>query len=219
MDTDSSILLLTATLPERFDRQASSIAALSCSMTFIWTVTWHGLNATTGRKIHFRTKNTNIKSILRPRKKPRKKRVSPIHRQLSVPVSISDISPKACVINEICFLFPWTNESKSTVIGRPARRVSERLEVSITSWLALNGVQGGCRHVEPILNSLWGCSVMRFKRNLTSIPSKFREVPLPEPVGTGAMGMPKASLDWECWAIPLITSWISPSPDSVTRAS
>lgn len=53
----------------------------------------------------------------------------------------------------------------------------------------------------------------------TSIPSKLRDKPLPDPVGIGATGIANALVGSACWAKPFRTSCTNPSPETVTTAS
>lgn len=130
-------------------------------------------------------------------------RVSPIHRQFSVPMSSSAIKPNDWDMYEIVFVSPCTNENRSTFIGWPLIAFNVAAATSNPSYKPHVG------------DSSYGCQNLR----RTSMPSKFKEVPFPDPVGMGAIGILNASADCSCWANPLRTSWMRPSPDTETKAS
>lgn len=141
---------------------------------------------------------------LRPLRNPRKNRVSPIHRQLSVPMSNSAIRPSDWDMNEIVFVSPCTNENRSTFIGWPLMAFNVAAPTSNPSYN------------KAYVNRRFPCKI-GLRRTFT--PSRFKQVPFPDPAGIGAMGILNASAESGCCANPFITSWMRPSPDTDTNAS
>ncbi len=119
-----------------------------------------------------------------------------------LPRSRSAMRPRATVMKQGIRCSPRITVQTSCLIGFPFIALRDATPTSKPSCTT---------KIESMIDQ---CKI-----DTTFNPNKLSEVPLPEPVGTGQMGVENAFTDSACSTKPLNNSWIRPSPDSVTTAS